>query len=104
MKKTILYIDSSDNQITKVALGINGKRKKISRQNKSFSSQALIPLIIEILRQNKVQFKELSEIKINTGPGSFTGIRVGVSVANILGWYLGIPVNGGMKHVEPVYS
>lgn len=103
MKKTILYIDSSDNQKTEVALDINGKKKKIIRQNKNFSSQTLLPIIAEILGQNSLKFKNLSGIKINTGPGSFTGVRVGVSVANTLGWYLGIPVNG-VKHVEPVYS
>lgn len=102
--KVLLYIDSSDLHKTEVALELNGKKKKISRSNKNFSSQALLPIIVEILAQNNVQFNDLTGIKINTGPGSFTGIRVGVSVANMFGWYLGIPVNGSMKQVVSVYS
>jgi len=37
--------------------------------------------------------KDIKEIKINSGPGSFTGLRVGVTVANMLGFLLDIPVN-----------
>ena len=36
----------------------------------------------------------VDEIEVDRGPGSYTGIRVGVSVANALGFALNIPVNG----------
>ena len=48
----------------------------------------------ELLCFGERKIKDISEIEVNTGPGSFTGLRVGVSIANALGWALGIPVNG----------
>ncbi len=85
-----LYIDTSDGQ--KIIVGIDDKRFKTdARQEKA---QKLLPFIDEILKKEGKKIKEIKEIEVNTGPGSFTGLRVGVSVANTLGWVLGIPVNG----------
>jgi tRNA threonylcarbamoyladenosine biosynthesis protein TsaB len=50
------------------------------------------------LKDSSVDFKDIKEIKLDTGPGSFTGLRVGAAVANALGYSLGIPVNG--KKIE----
>lgn len=85
-----LYIDTSDRETITVGLG-DKRFKTEARQN---ASQKLLAFIEEILKKEKVSVKEITEIKVNTGPGSFTGLRVGVSVANAIGWALGIPVNG----------
>lgn len=58
-----------------------------------YGSQALLPLIIKILQKNNLQLSNLTEIEVETGPGSFTGLRVGASVAQALGFALNIPVN-----------
>ncbi len=85
-----LYIDTSNGQ--KIMVGIDDKRFKTdARQEKA---QKLLPFISEILKKEGKKIKEIKEIEVNTGPGSFTGLRVGVSVANALGWALSIPVNG----------
>jgi len=85
-----LYIDTSDGQ--KIIVGIDDKRFKTdARQEKA---QKLLPFINEILKKEGKKIKEIKEIEVNTGPGSFTGLRVGVSVANALGWTLGVLVNG----------
>lgn len=63
-----------------------------------FGSQVLLPLIEKLLNQNNLEYKDLIGIEVTTGPGSFTGLRVGVSVANALGYSLGIPVNN--KEIE----
>lgn len=68
-------------------------------------SQALIPAIVTILKKNKCTVKDLSSVDVNVGPGSFTGTRVGVAVANALGFALDIPVNGKLgKIAVPVYE
>ncbi len=85
-----LYIDTSD--FNKVTIGID--HKKYVRKAFSKKSQFLLSFIEEVLRKNKKSFQDLKEIQVNTGPGSYTGLRVGVSVANAIGWFLGIPVNG----------
>src|SRR5258708_32269970 len=85
-----LYIDSSDRE--KIIVGIN--EKIFETVAKDSTSQKLLPFIEQILKKEKIELDELKEIIVNTGPGSFTGLRVGVAVANTLGWALKIPVNG----------
>lgn len=69
-------------------------------------SQQVLNLINQILKKNKKTLKEITAIKVETGPGSFTGLRVGLAVANALGWALKIPVNGKKvgELVEPKYE
>lgn len=85
-----LYIDTSDGE--KITVGIDGE--KFETEARKDKSQKLLPFIDELLKKKGKETKDITEIEINTGPGSYTGLRVGVSVANTLGWVLGIPVNG----------
>lgn len=68
-----------------------------------FGSQVLLTLIDRILKKNKLSFRDLSGIEVEAGPGSFTGLRVGVSVANALGFALNIPVNGKKIETDLLY-
>src|SRR4030042_4162026 len=99
-----LYIDTSDNQ--KTIVGLAGK--KIQKPTGPDKSQQVLNLVSQILKENKKSLKDLTEIEVNPGPGSFTGVRVGVAVANALGWALAIPVNGqeiGKKGpIVPIYK
>ena len=85
-----LFIDTSDRD--KIVIGIDEKR--FETEAKEGSSQKLLPFLDEVFKKKGNKIEEVTEIEVNTGPGSFTGLRVGVSVANTLGWVLGIPVNG----------
>jgi tRNA threonylcarbamoyladenosine biosynthesis protein TsaB len=68
-------------------------------------SQVLLPMIVAILKKKKLEFSNLTAIEVNVGPGSFTGTRVGVAIANALGYALDLPVNGKKgKIAEPVYE
>ncbi|MGC2781794.1 MAG: tRNA (adenosine(37)-N6)-threonylcarbamoyltransferase complex dimerization subunit type 1 TsaB, partial [Bradyrhizobium sp.] len=44
-------------------------------------AEALMPLIARVMRQSGAGFHELDRIAVTTGPGSFTGLRVGLSAA-----------------------
>jgi tRNA threonylcarbamoyladenosine biosynthesis protein TsaB len=57
-------------------------------------SEKLIPLIDEILKRNGKAIKDIDGIAVSIGPGSFTGIRVGVSTARGLAQSLNIPLVG----------
>ena len=100
----ILLIDTSSNKEIEVGLEIDGKvfllKHQVDRKN-----QEVLPLIEKLLKQHKLTLKDLTKIEVNPGPGSFTGLRVGVSVANALGALLKIPVNDKEvgEIVEPVY-
>lgn len=55
-------------------------------------SQELLPKINKLLESHKVKLSNLKAIAVFQGPGSYTGLRVGISVANALAWSLDIPV------------
>jgi tRNA threonylcarbamoyladenosine biosynthesis protein TsaB len=94
-----LYIDTSDSE--KIVVGLDGERFETEARKEK--SQKLLPFINELLKKKGKEIKDLKEIEVNTGPGSFTGLRVGVSVANAIGWTLGIPVNGkDLKNDESI--
>ena len=44
-------------------------------------AEALMPLLARVMRQSGVGFADLDRIAVTTGPGSFTGLRVGLSAA-----------------------
>jgi len=105
----VLFINTSDNMKTIVGLDDDF----ITKLTGFDKSQQVLNLINQILKKNKQSFssnkktlKDISKIKVETGPGSFTGLRVGLAVANTLGWALKIPVNGKKvgELVEPKYE
>lgn len=106
MKKLniILKIDTSSNKEIKVDLEID--RKEFSfKQPVDRKNQEVLPLVEKLLKQQKLTLQDLTKIEVNLGPGSFTGLRVGVSIANTLGYLLKIPINGEKVFVtaKPVY-
>lgn len=95
----ILKIDTTQREeITVSLIDDKGKETNLSTKQK-LGSQALLPLIIKALKKKRLKFSDLSAIEVNSGPGSFTGTRVGVTVANVLGYALNIPVNGKKNNV-----
>lgn len=63
------------------------------KTNENFG-QNLFPHIEALLKQTRLTLKELDLICVNIGPGSYTGIRVGVTSANTLSWANQIPLIG----------
>lgn len=104
MKKIILSIDTTDREKAKISLLLDNKKKNIEAKKKNLSSQIVLDLISKILAENKIEPRQLTEIKVSSGPGSFTGIRVGISIANALGYSLNIPVNGRRQIATPRYK
>ncbi len=102
----ILTIDTTDTKRTSSAILDSDLQMKAELvEEQEFGSQVLLPMIQKLLKKTKLTLDDLTEIKVNPGPGSFTGTRVGVSIANILGFALKIPVNGKRgKIVLPIYE
>ncbi len=85
-----LTIDTSN--VEKIILKIDGK--KYETEGTRRSSQKLLPFLMEVVEKEGKKVTDVTEIETVQGSGSFTGLRVGVSVANTLGYLLQIPVNG----------
>lgn len=57
-------------------------------------SLTILSKIKELMTKNKLEFQSLEGIVGFKGPGSFTGLRIGLTVANTLAYGLKIPVVG----------
>lgn len=55
-------------------------------------SSGLLPLAQELLKEAEVPLSSISAIAVSDGPGSYTGLRVGSSMAKSLCYTLGIPM------------
>lgn len=100
----ILWINTADRKKIEVALKAEGKVIKTKSAENDFGSQVLLNLITDILEENNLEFKNLKSIEVEKGPGSYTGLKVGASVANALGFSLKIPVNGKKMEVDLEYA
>ncbi|MEX2007668.1 MAG: tRNA (adenosine(37)-N6)-threonylcarbamoyltransferase complex dimerization subunit type 1 TsaB [Candidatus Levyibacteriota bacterium] len=89
-----LIINTSDNKEISVGLRTDGKEFIRKKKVDISKAQVTLPMIEKILLENKLSLKDLDAIEVNTGPGSFTGLRVGIAIANALSFALKIPVNG----------
>lgn len=57
-------------------------------------AEALIPLIAEVMKSAGLGYEDLDRIATTTGPGSYTGLRVGISAAKGIGFAADRPVIG----------
>lgn len=99
-----LSIDTHDKDQVVISLYNGGTEINKLTANNKFGSQVILQLIEQILDEAHITKTDLKHITIATGPGSYTGIRVGVAVANALGFALGIPVNGKTMETELIYE
>jgi len=65
-----------------------------SQAMKRGHAEALMPLIGRVIAASGIAFAGLDRIAVTTGPGSFTGLRVGLSAARGIGLAANIPVVG----------
>lgn len=89
---TILSIDTSNYPLG-VALIEEDKviGEYITYIKKNHSVRAM-PAIEQLLKDCGIETKDLTKVVVANGPGSYTGVRIGVTLAKTLAWSLGIPL------------
>ena len=101
-----LALDTADSKKITVGLIVNDQKDIQTKNMTHNNAQIILPMIDGILKKHSLKPEDISEIKINVGPGSFTGLRVGVAIVNALSFVLKIPVNGQKvgKIILPIYT
>lgn len=64
----------------------------IEIDNGSYHSEKLHSFIAELLNRNTIDVKNLSVVAVSYGPGSYTGLRIGVAAAKTMAYALNIPL------------
>lgn len=87
-----LFISTFDKIIT-IGLLKNGEIiEKLEQESSKNHSIYTMPMIDKILKNNELLPSYLTEIIVVNGPGSFTGVRIGVTIAKTLAYTLNIPI------------
>lgn len=87
-----LFIDTHYNEINIILFkGISiFANEKIS--NFSSTSEETMPAIVRVLKNCNLGIEDINKIAVVIGPGSFTGIRIGVTIAKVLAYANNIPI------------
>jgi tRNA threonylcarbamoyladenosine biosynthesis protein TsaB len=88
----ILNIETAT-EICSVSLAENGKLIALKEDTEGqLHAKLLTVLIEEMFREKKICIKELNAVAVSKGPGSYTGLRIGVSAAKGIAYAADIPL------------
>ena len=88
----ILAITTSSNNCSVAILEENSIIKELNIQNTKTHSETLMPLLKELLKQSNLSLDDIDYLACDIGPGSFTGIRIGVSTIKAISQIKNIPI------------
>lgn len=87
-----LFIDTHFSKVTIIIYKDYKVISKIEEESNQSHSVITMPLIESILNNNSIDINEIKEIVVVNGPGSFTGVRIGVTIAKTISYCLNIPI------------
>lgn len=90
----ILSIDTSSNLCSVALLEDNQTIEELVIDDNKTHSQNLMPLIQNLFVKSNIGLSQIDLIACNKGPGSFTGIRIGIATAKAIAEVANIPVIG----------
>lgn len=93
-EKNILAIDSSTSILKVGLLPDDGKIVSAENRDKYRHAEFIFELIERVLQESGAEKSSITMITVCTGPGSFTGLRVGMSSAKGLATSLAVPIIG----------
>ena len=93
----ILIIDTTSD----LNLWLGGSRKFWHRKRKNVLASKTLSEINLFLKEKDIKIDNLTAIGAAAGPGSFTGIRAGISIANALGYSGNLPISAEKVPFDP---
>ena len=93
-KMTILAMDTAT-MVSSVAVATKDRvLAELTAETRFTHSETLVVNIEEVMRLADVKREELSAVAVSLGPGSFTGLRIGLATAKAISYALSIPLVG----------
>ena len=93
-KMTILAMDTAT-MVSSVAVATEERvLAELTAETRFTHSETLVANIEEVLRLADVKREDLSAVAVSLGPGSFTGLRIGLAAAKAIAYALSIPLVG----------
>lgn len=90
---SLLAIDTAGPRL-QLALSTGERVDTLVEDMPTGQAERIFPAVAELLARNGITYADLTRVAVTTGPGSFTGVRIGLSAARGLALALGIPAIG----------
>ena len=91
MNKLII---NTANEELEIVLSIGDDVFSKSDKSRSHHNETMLPLLDELLKSHNLKIRDIDELGVVVGPGSFTGIRVGIATIKAFRDSLGIYAKG----------
>lgn len=101
-----LFIDTSNSKKIIIQIKKGNKLFEEIGEYETPRADTVLLLLDEVLKKAYLQIDEIDSISVHEGPGSYTGLRVGVSIANALSFVLQKEINHKKlgEYIVPVYE
>lgn len=87
-----LYIDTSSSYLYTAIVKDNELVAEIKEEFGQSLSEVALPKLASMFKNNSLDTRDINKIIVVNGPGSFTGIRIGITIAKVYAWSLDIPI------------
>ena len=88
-----LYIDTSSSYLYSAIVEDSKLLGEVKENYGQSLSEVALPRIVSMFDKLSLTAKDIDKIFVVNGPGSFTGIRIGVTIAKVYAWSLKIPIS-----------
>jgi len=88
----VLYIDTSSSYLYSAIVQDEELISSVAEEYGQSLSEIALPKIVEMFEKNNLSPKDVDKIIVVNGPGSFTGIRIGITIAKVYAWSLKTPI------------
>ncbi len=88
----VLYIDTSSSYLYTAIVENDRSVIEIKKDFGHDLSEKALPEIVSMFESINLKPEEIDKIIVVNGPGSFTGIRIGITIAKVYAWSLNIPI------------
>lgn len=87
-----LYIDTSSSFLYSAIVDDIRVLSEVKEEYGQSLSEVTLPRIAAMFKELDLEPKDINKIIVVNGPGSFTGIRIGITIAKVYAWSLNIPI------------